>query len=204
MILHVGQPVARDPPGAWRPRPDALFQATRAAFGSGRASGPRRKPPQRHRAAAPPLRAGLRRCASEPAMTRTLEPATPEVRRPLARGAGAVGKVPEGLIDEGTLAGRGDAGRATAWQDRPHQRAGQGSGELATAGAGHHLFRIFSMTKPVTGIASKASSRHEGLWSPDDSIAKPALVRGWRVLRRSGRRRQGQDGRSRPRRPCAS
>ncbi|HXQ16070.1 MAG TPA: serine hydrolase domain-containing protein [Caulobacteraceae bacterium] len=103
-------------------------------------------------------------------MTRDLAPATPEAVGLSAAGLAAIDGYLQGLIDEGTLAG---VVTLVARHGKTVHTSVMGQKDLARGEplALDTIFRIFSMTKPVTGVAMSILY-DEGLWSPDDAIAK--------------------------------
>lgn len=103
-------------------------------------------------------------------MSRTLEPAGPEEaglsREGLARIDGHI----QGLIDAGVLAG---AVTLVARGGRLAHLNAMGMKDIAAGEplAVDTIFRIFSMTKPVTGTAM-AMLHDQGLWDLDDPVAR--------------------------------
>src|SRR5579872_2096069 len=76
----------------------------------------------------------------------------------------------QGLVDDGTLAG---VVTLVARHGKTVHTSVMGKKDIAAGEplALDTIFRIFSMTKPVTGVAM-GILWDEGLWSPDDPIAK--------------------------------
>ena len=103
-------------------------------------------------------------------MTRTLEPATPESVGLSTEGLERIDGYLQGLVDEGTLAG---VVTLVARHGKKVHTSVMGKKDLASGEplALDTIFRIFSMTKPVTGVAM-GILWDEGLWSPDDAISK--------------------------------
>jgi CubicO group peptidase (beta-lactamase class C family) len=103
-------------------------------------------------------------------MSRDLGPATPESVGLSQAGLAAIDGYLKGLIDEGTLAG---VVTLVARHGKTAHTSVIGKKDLASGEplALDTIFRIFSMTKPVTGVAM-GILWDEGLWSPDDPIAK--------------------------------
>ena len=103
-------------------------------------------------------------------MARDLGPATPEEVGLSSEGLAKVDASVQRLIDRGVLAG---AVTLVARHGRVVHTNAMGlkdieSGEALSTDT---IFRIFSMTKPVTGAAMMIL-HDQGLWSPDDPIAK--------------------------------
>jgi CubicO group peptidase (beta-lactamase class C family) len=101
------------------------------------------------------------------------------------RGLAATDQAIADLIAGGELAG---AVTLVARHGRVVHRSVQGLKDLASGEplAQDTIFRIFSMTKPVTGVAMMAL-HDQGLWSPDDPIAKHLPeFEGVRVLKGEG------------------
>jgi len=103
-------------------------------------------------------------------MARTLEPAKPEDVGLSSDGIANVDAAVQRLIDEGVLAGAVTlvARHGRLVHTHAMGRKDKDSGEPLALDT---LFRIFSMTKPVTGTAMMIL-HDEGRWSPDDTIAK--------------------------------
>src|SRR5579871_1453585 len=103
-------------------------------------------------------------------MSRTLEPATPESVDLSSAGLRRIDAFLQGLIDEGELAG---AVTLVARRGKLVHTNAMGWKDLASREPlrADTLFRIFSMTKPVTGVAMSILLG-EGRWSPDEPIAK--------------------------------
>ena len=103
-------------------------------------------------------------------MSRDLAPATPESVGLSQAGLDAIDGYLKGLVDEGTLAG---VVTLAARHGKTVHTSVIGKKDLASGEplALDTIFRIFSMTKPVTGVAM-GILWDEGLWSPDDPIAK--------------------------------
>ncbi len=103
-------------------------------------------------------------------MTRDLSPAAPETVGLSSAGLERIDALIQSLIDKGELAG---AVTLTARHGKVVRTNAMGMKDIA---AGEKLqtdtiFRIFSMTKPVTG-AAMAILWDEGLWRPEDPIEK--------------------------------
>ncbi|MDB5470093.1 MAG: beta-lactamase [Caulobacter sp.] len=103
-------------------------------------------------------------------MSRTLDPATPADVGLIPEGLARIDGHIQGLIDQGVLAG---AVTLVARHGKLAHLNAMGlkdiaSGEPLTTDT---LFRIYSMTKPVTGLAM-AMLHDEGLWDLDDPIAR--------------------------------
>ena len=103
-------------------------------------------------------------------MSRDLAPATPESVGLSQAGLDAIDGYLKGLVDEGTLAG---VVTLVARHGKTVHTSVIGKKDLESGEplALDTIFRIFSMTKPVTGVAM-GILWDEGLWSPDDPIAK--------------------------------
>ena len=103
-------------------------------------------------------------------MSRDLAPATPESVGLSTAGLKAIDAYLQGVVDEGTLAG---AVTLVARHGKTVHTSVMGKKDLASGEplALDTIFRIFSMTKPITGVAMSILW-DEGLWSPDDAIAK--------------------------------
>jgi CubicO group peptidase (beta-lactamase class C family) len=103
-------------------------------------------------------------------MSRDLAPATPESVGLSAAGLQAIDGYLQGLIDEGTLAG---VVTLVARHGKTVHTSVMGKKDLASGEplALDTIFRIFSMTKPVTAVAMSILY-DEGRWSLDDPIAK--------------------------------
>jgi len=103
-------------------------------------------------------------------MTNPLPTATPESVGLSTAGLARIDAFLQSLIDEGDLAG---VATLTARHGKVVHRSNLGKKNLETgeAIADDTIFRIFSMTKPVTGTAMSIL-RGEGRWAPEDPIAK--------------------------------
>ncbi|WP_332770266.1 serine hydrolase domain-containing protein [Phenylobacterium sp.] len=103
-------------------------------------------------------------------MTRDLSPATPAQVALAPAGLAAIDAYLQGLVDKGVLAG---LVTLTARNGKVARISTLGKKDLATGEpmAADTMFRIFSMTKPVTAVAMMIL-HDQGLWSPDDPIAK--------------------------------
>jgi len=103
-------------------------------------------------------------------MTRTMPTATPESVGLSSAGLRRIDGFLQGLIDKGELAG---AVTLVARHGKTVHTNAMGKKDLATGEplALDTIFRIFSMTKPVTGTAMMVL-HDEGRWSPDDAIEK--------------------------------
>jgi CubicO group peptidase (beta-lactamase class C family) len=103
-------------------------------------------------------------------MARDLGPGTPEDVGLSSEGLVKVDAAVQRLIDRGVLAG---AVTLVARHGRVVHTNAMGKKDLASGEplAVDTMFRIFSMTKPVTGAAMMIL-HDRGLWSPDDPIAK--------------------------------
>ncbi len=103
-------------------------------------------------------------------MIRDLGPARPEEVGLSSEGLAKVDAAVQRLIDRGVLAG---AVTLVARHGRTVHTNAMGKKDLASGEplATDTIFRIFSMTKPVTGAAMMIL-HDAGLWSPDDPIAK--------------------------------
>jgi CubicO group peptidase (beta-lactamase class C family) len=103
-------------------------------------------------------------------MTQPLPTATPASVGLSDEGLERIDRFIQGLIDAGELAG---AVTLTARHGQVVRQSAMGKRELASGApaAVDDIYRIFSMTKPVTGLAMSIL-RDEGRWSPDDPIEK--------------------------------
>lgn len=103
-------------------------------------------------------------------MTRDLSPAAPAQVGLVPAGLAAIDAYLQGLVDQGVLAG---LVTLTARHGQVAHVSTIGKKDLATGEpmAADTMFRIFSMTKPVTAVAMMIL-HDQGLWSPDDPIAK--------------------------------
>ncbi|WP_304190639.1 serine hydrolase [Phenylobacterium aquaticum] len=103
-------------------------------------------------------------------MDRVLSAADPQSVGLSPAGLGATDQALAELIAQGELAG---AVTLVARHGRIVHRSVQGVKDLASGAplTQDTIFRIFSMTKPVTGVAMMIL-HDRGLWSPDDPIAK--------------------------------
>ncbi|HZZ89056.1 MAG TPA: serine hydrolase domain-containing protein [Caulobacteraceae bacterium] len=103
-------------------------------------------------------------------MSRDLAPATPESQGLSTSGLQAIDGYLRALIDEGTLAG---AVTLVARRGKTVHTSVLGKKDLASGEplALDTIFRIFSMTKPVTAVAM-AILYDEGRWSLDDPVSK--------------------------------
>lgn len=103
-------------------------------------------------------------------MTRDLSPASPGEAGLAPAGLAAIDAYLRGLIDKGVAAG---FVTLTARHGRVAQVSTLGAKDIATGEpmTADTMFRIFSMTKPVTAVAMMIL-HDQGLWSPDDPIAK--------------------------------
>jgi CubicO group peptidase (beta-lactamase class C family) len=103
-------------------------------------------------------------------MARDLGPARPEDVGLSSEGLAKVDAAVQRLIDRGVLAG---AVTLVARHGRVVHTNAMGKKDLESGEplAVDTMFRIFSMTKPVTGAAMMIL-HDRGLWSPDDPIAK--------------------------------
>ncbi|MET4782690.1 serine hydrolase domain-containing protein [Glaciihabitans sp. UYNi722] len=103
-------------------------------------------------------------------MDRTLEPSRPEDEGLSSEGLARIDAAIQGYIDEGRLAG---AVTLVARHGRRVHRSVMGLDDIASRKplALDTIFRIFSMTKPVTGVAMMIL-HDRGLWKPEDPIAK--------------------------------
>lgn len=105
-----------------------------------------------------------------PAVERILEPAEPEAAGLSREGLARIDATLQSMIDEKQLAGAvtlvGRRGRLV------HANA-MGAKDMASGEpqATDDIFRIFSMTKPVTGVAMMIL-HEEGLWRPEDPISR--------------------------------
>jgi len=103
-------------------------------------------------------------------MTRDLSPAAPAQVGLAPRGLAAIDAYLQDLVDKGVLAG---LVTLTARHGKVAHISTLGKKDLATGEpmAADTMFRIFSMTKPVTAVAMMVL-HDQGLWSPDDPIDK--------------------------------
>ena len=103
-------------------------------------------------------------------MTKPLPTATPESVGLSTTGLKRIDAFLQSLIDEGDLAG---AVTLVARHGKTVHTSVMGKKDLASGEplALDTIFRIFSMTKPVTGTAMSIL-RGEGRWAPEDPIAK--------------------------------
>jgi len=103
-------------------------------------------------------------------LTAPAQLATPESVGLSTAGLEAIDAYLQGIIDKGLLAG---VVTLVARHGKTVHTSVMGKKDLESGEplALDTIFRIFSMTKPVTGIAM-AILHDEGLWSPDDPIAK--------------------------------
>ncbi len=103
-------------------------------------------------------------------MTRDLSPATPAQVSLAPSGLAAIDAYLQGLVDQGVAAG---FVTLTARHGKVAHVSALGKKDIASgeAMAADTLFRIFSMTKPVTAVAMMIL-HDQGLWSPDDPIAR--------------------------------
>jgi CubicO group peptidase (beta-lactamase class C family) len=103
-------------------------------------------------------------------MARDLGPARPEDVGLASEGLARVDAAVQRLIDRGVLAG---AVTLVARHGRVVHTNAMGKKDMASGEplAVDTMFRIFSMTKPVTGAAMMIL-HDQGLWQPDDPIAK--------------------------------
>jgi len=101
-------------------------------------------------------------------MTRDLSPSTPESVGLSAAGLERIDALIQTLIDKGELAG---AVTLTARHGKTVHVKAMGAKDVASGApmTADSIFRIFSMTKPVTGVAM-AILWDEGLWRPEDPI----------------------------------
>ena len=101
-------------------------------------------------------------------MTETLEPSTPEAEGLSSDGLARIDAAVRQDIDAGRLAG---AVTLVARHGRLVHLHAMGERDIASHAPlqADTLFRIFSMTKPVTGVAMMILY-DEGLWTPDDPI----------------------------------
>jgi CubicO group peptidase (beta-lactamase class C family) len=99
-----------------------------------------------------------------------LESSAPEAEGLDSAGLARIDRFLEGLVAEGELAG---AVTLVARRGRIVHRSVTGVKNLATQEpvTADTIFRIFSMTKPITAVAMMILFER-GLWSPDDPIAK--------------------------------
>ena len=111
------------------------------------------------------------------AVSRTLEPGTPEQVGLSAVGLDAVDGAVREQIDAGVIAGAvtlvARHGRLVRTTVMGHDRLGErdGSEKDGTPLTVDTIFHIYSMTKPITAVAMMIL-RDEGRWAPADSIAK--------------------------------
>ncbi|HUZ11454.1 MAG TPA: serine hydrolase domain-containing protein [Caulobacteraceae bacterium] len=103
-------------------------------------------------------------------MSRDLSPAAPEEVGLKREGLAAIDAFLQGLVDKGELAG---VVTLVARHGRLVHSSVMGMKDIASGEplASDTIFRIFSMTKPVTGVAMSILL-DQGLWSPDDPIRK--------------------------------
>lgn len=103
-------------------------------------------------------------------MSRDLATATPADAGLSAQGLAAIDAYLQKLIDKGVVAG---LVTLTARHGKVAHVSTLGKKDLATGEpmAVDTMFRIFSMTKPVTAVAMMIL-HDQGLWSPDDPISK--------------------------------
>jgi CubicO group peptidase (beta-lactamase class C family) len=103
-------------------------------------------------------------------MDAVLNQASPEDVGLSAEGLAKVDQALAELIAAGELAG---AVTQVARHGKVVHRSAQGSKDLASGEplANDTIFRVYSMTKPVTAVAMMIL-HDQGLWSPDDAIAK--------------------------------
>jgi CubicO group peptidase (beta-lactamase class C family) len=101
-------------------------------------------------------------------MTRDLAPATPETVGLSAAGLERIDALIQSLIDKGELAG---AVTLTARHGKTVRVNAMGSKDVASGApmTADTIFRIYSMTKPVTGVAMSILW-DEGLWRPQDLV----------------------------------
>ncbi|MDO8379428.1 serine hydrolase [Phenylobacterium sp.] len=101
---------------------------------------------------------------------RDLTPATAAEAGLSSAGLAAIDAYLQGLVDQGINAG---FVTLTARHGRRAQVSAIGKKDIASGEpmAADTMFRIFSMTKPVTAVAMMIL-HDRGLWSPDDPIAK--------------------------------
>jgi CubicO group peptidase (beta-lactamase class C family) len=111
-----------------------------------------------------------------PVKNRALSPAAPETVGLSSDGLARIDAALQSLIDEGELAG---AVSLVARRGRVVHTRAMGLKDLRTGEAlsVDTIFRIFSMTKPVTAVAMMILY-DEGLWRPEDPIGRhlPALA----------------------------
>ena len=103
-------------------------------------------------------------------MQAVLTPSAPEAEGVSVSGLAKIDRLLEGLVADGELAG---AVTLVARRGRVIHRSVAGVKDLATREpmSRDTIFRIYSMTKPVTAVAMMILFER-GLWSPDDPIAK--------------------------------
>lgn len=103
-------------------------------------------------------------------MPRDLSPADPEDVGLAPAGLAAIDAYLQDLVDKGVLAG---LVTLTARRGRVAHVSAFGKKDLASGRpmTSDTLFRIFSMTKPVTAVAMMIL-HDQGLWDPDDPIAR--------------------------------
>jgi len=103
-------------------------------------------------------------------MTRTLESARPEDVGLSSDGLDRIDAAIQDYIDRGTIAG---AVTLVARQGRLVHTKAMGMKDVASAERVRPdtIFRIFSMTKPITAVAMMIL-HDEGLWRPEDPISK--------------------------------
>jgi CubicO group peptidase (beta-lactamase class C family) len=103
-------------------------------------------------------------------MTRTLEPAAPQEVGLKPEALERIDAYLQGLVDQGELAG---VVTLTARRGRTVRVNAKGLKDKASGEPleSDTIFRIFSMTKPVTGLAMMIL-HDEGRWSPDEPIAR--------------------------------
>src|SRR6516225_7208432 len=103
-------------------------------------------------------------------MSRDLSPARPEDVGLKPEGLAAIDAYLQGLVDAGELAG---VVTLVARHGKVVHTSVTGKKDLASGEplAFDTIFRIFSMTKPVTG-AAMSILLGEGRWSPDDPVAR--------------------------------
>ena len=101
---------------------------------------------------------------------RDLTPSTPAEAGLASAGLAAIDAYLQGLVDEGRAAGYVTL---TARHGRVARISTIGKKDIASGEpmAADTMFRIFSMTKPVTAVAMMIL-HDQGLWSPDDPIEK--------------------------------
>ncbi|MBR7618856.1 beta-lactamase family protein [Phenylobacterium sp. 20VBR1] len=101
---------------------------------------------------------------------RDLTPSTPAEASLSSAGLAAIDAYLQGLVDKGVAAGYVTL---TARHGKLAHRSSIGMKDIARGEpmAADTMFRIFSMTKPVTAVAMMIL-HDQGLWSPDDPIEK--------------------------------